>query len=200
VKIAGIILAAGSSSRFEDGHKLLAEIDGVPIVRHACTGLAASEIADIVLVTPDVGGAVAMAAGLGRWQTVGNPDAPQGLSTSLRTGLENIPQDSDGVLVALADMPGIAPVVVNALISAFAESKTKIVFPVSADDRRGHPIIWPRSLFLELDTVTGDTGGKTVLSDHKDLWHPVTCQSEGAFVDIDTRADLEEYCGWLTTR
>jgi molybdenum cofactor cytidylyltransferase len=51
VKITAILLAAGRSTRFEDGHKLLAEIDSVPLIRRAALSLAHSSVEDIVLIT-----------------------------------------------------------------------------------------------------------------------------------------------------
>jgi molybdenum cofactor cytidylyltransferase len=195
VKIAAIILAAGRSSRFEDGHKLLVEIGGIPIVRRVCETIAASRVDDVLLIVSETNGPVARAAGIGRWQAVENPNATEGLSTSLRIGLQNIASDTDGVLVALADMPGITAALVDALISTFASNRSTIVFPVASDGRRGHPIIWPKSLLPDLMSVPGDSGGKTILSDHTDLWRPVACENEGAFADIDTRADLAFFRG-----
>ncbi|WP_414461701.1 nucleotidyltransferase family protein [Hyphomicrobium sp. DY-1] len=191
--VSAVILAAGRSSRFEDGHKLLVEIDGIPVVRRVCQALAASDAADIVLVTSEANRAVAKAAGPGRWSVAENPDARDGLSTSLRIGLKSISQDADGLLVALADMPAISTELVNALVSAFLSNSATIVFPVASDGRRGHPILWPKSLFPELMTVTGDSGGKAILTSHQALWRPVPCDDEGAFADIDTRADLEAF-------
>ncbi|MBS0251688.1 MAG: nucleotidyltransferase family protein [Proteobacteria bacterium] len=188
--ISAVILAAGNSSRFEDGHKLLAEFDGIPIVRRVCQILAATDVEEIVLVTSQADG-VAKAAGSGRWRVIENPDARDGLSTSLRTGLKTISQDADGLLVALADMPAISTALVNALASTFQYDKAAITFPVASDGRRGHPIIWPKSLFPELMTVSGDSGGKAILAAHRDLWRPIPCDDEGAFADIDTRADLQ---------
>lgn len=189
--VSAVILAAGRSSRFEDGHKLLAEFDGVPIIRNVCRTLAASDVADIVLVTADANGAVAKAAGSGRWRIIENANAGDGLSTSLQAGLKAISQSADGVLVALADMPAISAALVDRLVSCFEDEKNSIVFPVAENGRRGHPIIWPKSLFPELMTVSGDSGGKTILAAHQALWRPVPCDDEGAFVDIDTRADLQ---------
>jgi molybdenum cofactor cytidylyltransferase len=193
VIVSAVILAAGRSSRFEDGHKLLVEIDGVPMVRHVCSALAASNVDDIVLVTSDASGAIAIAAGVGRWRIVENKNAHDGLSTSLRTGLQNIANDADGLLVALADMPGITTAIANTSIATFSSHQNAIVFPMSSDGRRGHPIIWPKLLFAELEAVSGDAGGKTVLAAHRDRWLPVPCETEGAFADIDTRADLQAF-------
>jgi molybdenum cofactor cytidylyltransferase len=201
LKIAAIILAAGSSSRFEDGHKLLVEIDGQAIVAHVCSALAQSKVDDIILVTSEADGAIAKAAGSGRWRTIENPNAHEGLSTSLRAGLQNIDPDSSGLLVALGDMPGITSRLVDTLLSSFNRCQGRaIVFPASPDGRRGHPIIWPKALFFELLTVTGDSGGKTILADHTNLWHPVAYEDTGAFADIDTRADLEAFRADQPTR
>ncbi len=191
--VSAVILAAGRSSRFEDGHKLLVEIDGVPIVRRVCLALAASDIEDIVLVVPEAGGPVAIGAGPGRWRIVENREARDGLSTSLRIGLENIASDADGVLVALADMPGVTTALVTALVAAFSADQTAIVFPVANDGRRGHPIIWPKSLFAVLKTVTGDAGGKTILAAYEALWKPLSWEGIGPFADIDTRADVAAF-------
>ena len=193
MKLAAIILAAGSSSRFENGHKLLIEIDGISIIRRVCSALAQSKIDDIILVTGGTDDRIAKAAGQGRWRIVENPNADDGLSTSLRTGLRNIDRTVEGLLVALADMPGISSVVIDKLVSAFEINPDAIVFPASPDGRRGHPIIWPRSLFAALDTVTGDRGGREILVQHQDLWRPVACKDPGAFADIDTRADLATF-------
>lgn len=193
MKLAAIILAAGSSSRFENGHKLLVEIDGVSMVRRVCSALAQSKIDDIILVTGAADDRVAKAAGQGRWLIVENPAAGDGLSTSLRTGLRNIDRTVDGLLVALADMPGISTLLIDKLASEFAINPDAIVFPASPDGRRGHPIIWPRSLFAALDTVTGDRGGREILAAHQDLWRQVACDEPGAFADIDTRADLATF-------
>ena len=191
--LAAIILAAGSSSRFEDGHKLLVEIGGIPIIRHVCSALAQSKIDDIVLVTAGTDDAVAMAAQSGRWRQIENPNAREGLSTSLRAGLGSLEQTADGLLVALGDMPGITSKLVDALIMAFENDPGSIVFPASHDGRRGHPVIWPRTLFPALAKVAGDSGGRTILEAHQDLWRPVTYDDKGAFTDIDTRADLETF-------
>lgn len=192
--VAAIILAAGRSTRFAGGHKLLIEIDGEPIVRRVAEALAASAVGEIVLVTPALDGPVAQAAGAGRWRTIENTQAAEGLSTSLRAGIEAIGESADGILVALADMPGIDAPLVDALIGAFKESDGRsIVFPVSAEGRQGHPVIWPRSLLPALSQLIGDTGGKALLAQHRDLWRPVATASSGAFADIDTREALASF-------
>jgi molybdenum cofactor cytidylyltransferase len=67
------------------------------------------------------------------------------------------------------------------------------VFPVAADGRKGHPVIWPRALAPALEAVSGDAGGRALLDDYRELWRPVPSTGAGAFADIDTRSDLEAF-------
>lgn len=194
MNVAAIILAAGSSARFENGHKLLAEINGIPVVRHVASAIARSDVGEIVLVVAANDSEVVKAAGPGRWKTAENPDARDGLSSSLRLGLQSIGKATDGVLVALADMPGITVELVNSLLAAFVESRGRgIVFPIAADGRKGHPVIWPRALVPALEGLSGDAGGKAILDDYRELWRPVPFAGTGAFADIDRRDDLEAF-------
>lgn len=194
MNVAAVILAAGSSSRFEDGQKLLVEVKGAPIVHHVCSAIASSNVGDIILVVAALNGPVAKAAGPGRWRTVENADAADGLSSSLRAGLEHIRREADGVLIALADMPGVTQGLFDGLISAFNASKgNAIVFPLGPDGRRGHPVIWPRDLLPALAAVTGDQGGKSVIAHYPERCRPVPSEDAGAFADIDTRGDLDAF-------
>ena len=194
MNVAGIILAAGSSTRFADGHKLLVQINGIAIIRRVASALAHSRVGEIVLVTASNNDAVAKAAGSGRWRTLENPNADRGLSSSLRLGLQSIDEKVDGVLVALADMPGVSAELINMLLDAFAETEGRsIVFPAATDGRRGHPVIWPRDFIPELSALSGDTAGRSMLPAHTERWHPVPCEDTGAFTDIDTREDLAAF-------
>ena len=85
---------------------------------------------------------------------VHNPAFAEGLSGSLRTGLEALPADCDGALVLLGDMPKIDSGVLNALIAAFA-ARDAICVPVH-QGKRGNPILWGAAHFAEMMTLTGD--------------------------------------------
>ena len=68
-----------------------------------------------------------------------------------------------------------------------------IVFPLGANGRRGHPVIWPRDLIPALAAVTGDEGGKSVIAQYPERCRPVPSEDVGAFTDIDTRSDLDAF-------
>ncbi|NOT70032.1 MAG: nucleotidyltransferase family protein [Hyphomicrobium sp.] len=191
MKIAGIIVAAGRSSRFEGGNKLLAEIDGKPLIRNVIDAACDAALDEIVVVTAPGAPAVHAAASRDAWRTIVNPDAAAGLSTSIRCGLSAIDQTSDGALIILADMPRLTARLINDLCAAFAARNAQaIVFPQSRDGRQGNPVLWPRMLYAELMALSGDAGGKVLLAANPGLLQPVAVEGDAAFVDIDTRADL----------
>ncbi len=196
MRIAALVLAAGRSSRFKSGNKLTAEINGMPLVRRVLLAVAASPVAEILLVTnPDAPHVVA-AAGAGRWRPIVNHEAHLGLATSLRAGIAALPESTDGALVTLADMPGITVDLITRIIDEFAAQRGGvIVHPVDSEGRQGHPVLWPKSVFPELLALEGDAGGKTLLQKHKAISRTVAVSGADAFLDIDTQADLARFKG-----
>ncbi|MFN0218519.1 MAG: NTP transferase domain-containing protein [Hyphomicrobium sp.] len=192
MKIGAALLAAGRSQRFGDDDKLLSVIGGQPLIRRAIAAFEASSVAEIVVVTPIDADRLMAAGGQGRWRYVANPDAEDGMATSLRVGLSALGEDCAGALVALADMPYCSAAMIDDLCAAFAQANGEaIVFPENPDGRQGHPVLWPRRLFGDLLKVQGDKGGKAILSANRDAWHPVPIADETAFFDVDTASDLD---------
>jgi molybdenum cofactor cytidylyltransferase len=201
MNISAILLAAGSSTRFEGGHKLLAEIDRVPLVRCAAMVVARSTVREIVVVVGANASEVAKAVGPGRWRLIENRDASEGIGSSIRCGVQSINRTADGVLIALGDVPLITSTLIDRLISAFVDARGRaIVFPVSLEGRRGHPVIWPRAMLPALGSLSGDTGGKQILEQYRDFWRPVPCMDVGPYADIDTSADLDGLRALTRTR
>lgn len=196
MQIAAIVLAAGRSSRFKDGNKLLTQIDGMPLVRRALTEVNASAVTDILLVVAPGAHDVVKAAGPGRWRTIINVHAHEGLASSLRAGISALPGTTDGALVVLADMPGVRADLIARVMAAFtAEGGEVIVHPADDAGRQGHPVLWPRRLFPELLALEGDAGGKSLLQKHQALSRAVLVTGTSAFFDIDTQADLARLKG-----
>ena len=196
MQIAAVVLAAGRSSRFKDGNKLVATINGTPLVHRVLTAVAASLVKDIVLVVAPEAHGVIEAAGTGRWRTIINDQTENGLASSLRAGIAALPETTDGALVVLADMPGVQADLIARLIAAFtAEAGGVIVYPADDTGRQGHPVLWPNRLFPELLALEGDAGGKTLLQKHKAISRAFPVSGADAFLDIDTQADLAHLKG-----
>ncbi len=192
-RCGAIVLAAGRSSRFEGGHKLLADIGGQPLIRRTLEAAAASNVDNIVLVVaPETEAALRLAAGDGRWSITVNTEAARGLSTSLRAGLAALPQNILGALVILADMPGLTPGLIARLLARAAEYPGSIVYPLTGQGQQGHPVFWPADIFPEFADLRGDQGAKPLLRRHAHRIVTIPAD-ESAAIDIDTVEDLAAF-------
>lgn len=192
MKIAAVIVAAGRSSRFNGGNKMLADLNGTPLIRHAASAVAASHVAEVVLVVSPSSNNIIAAAGEGPWRVAINSDAAAGLSGSIRTGIAVLDTSIDGALIVLGDMPFVTAGLMTKLCETFTVNDgAHIVFPVTGDGRQANPVLWPRALFPALIALTGDTGGKAVLAANAGLHAPVAIDDEAAAFDVDTAEDLD---------
>jgi molybdenum cofactor cytidylyltransferase len=187
-KVAAIVLAAGRSSRFGPGNKLLERVGGDALVARVARGAIASGADPVVVVTGHEASRVAEALGNLNVTVAHNPAFAEGLSTSLKTGLTALPSDCDGALILLGDMPEIGDSDLAALIAAFA-ARDSICVPVH-QGKRGNPVLWGAAYFAEIKALTGDAGAKPLIARHADHVIEVPVASVGIFADIDTPSDL----------
>lgn len=187
----GILLAAGTSSRFGEANKLLAEIDDVVLVRRVAESMAASGLANIVAVTGFEKDRVAGAlAGLDL-EIADNPDFETGMASSIACGIARVGSEAPGAMILLGDMPGVGAQLIDRLLDAFEHAQgNKITFPVDESGRQGNPVIWPRAFFADLRTLTGDKGAKALIGANQGATLGVPVEDEAAFRDIDAPEDL----------
>ncbi|WP_454690709.1 nucleotidyltransferase family protein [Achromobacter aloeverae] len=197
---AGILLAAGEGRRFrasagdEGADKLLAPLpDGRPVVLAAAEALRAVAAAVVIVLRPGrpaLRDALARAQGCELIETI---EAERGMGASLAAGARHLLARYDrgaeavphGVLVALGDMPWIAPDTLRAVCEAGL--RHPIVAP-ACEGRRGHPVAFAWGLLPELAALDGDTGARALLQRHG--VHELSCQDAGVLRDVDTVADL----------
>jgi molybdenum cofactor cytidylyltransferase len=128
---------------------------------------------------------------------VDNPDFERGQLTSLWAGLRHVDRSQvSGVLVTLVDVPLVSVETVRAILAAHNRGEPDIVRPVS-NGRHGHPVIFHRRLFEELEAADPSQGAKAVVRAHDADIVEVPVNDEGAFTDIDTAADYEKWIGPL---
>jgi molybdenum cofactor cytidylyltransferase len=197
---AAIILAAGSSSRMGGGrHKLLLPLDDRPVLAHVIDATLASITRPIIIVlghqADQVRTQIKPYTKSPSIMLVENTDYLQGMSTSLRMGVQMLISHSyrktslsyhvDSALILLGDQPMITPQVIDRLITAYRTTGRTIVAPLY-NGKRGNPVLFDESLFPELIEVTGDEGGRTVLERHRQEVELVEMGDVPANFDVDT--------------
>jgi molybdenum cofactor cytidylyltransferase len=187
--VAALVLAAGQSSRMGGANKLLAEVDGVPMLLRAVNAALASKAASVTVVLGhEADKAEALLAGR-RVNLVRNPDYALGMSTSLRAGIGALPADAEAAIVLLADMPRVSAVQVDRLIDAFEAQRPSIIVP-RRNGQRGNPILWPRAFFAAMQNVAGDQGARGVLEANAGRLRFVDMDDDAIHADVDTPEDL----------
>jgi molybdenum cofactor cytidylyltransferase len=166
-------------------------LDGVPLVVRAVQAARASRARPVIVVTGHEAEAVEKAlAGLDV-RVVHNPDFAEGLSTSLKTGIAALPEDVDGAIVSLGDMPRIEAHHLDRLISAFSPKEGRgIVVPVHLG-KRGNPVLFARAYFPELLAIEGDTGARHIIAASASEVAEVDLATDAIFLDIDTPEALD---------
>jgi molybdenum cofactor cytidylyltransferase len=179
--IAGLILAAGSGTRFGSGPKLLADLQGRPLLEHAVRAqIAVPELERVVVVLGAHAEQLLAAVDFGRGETLICADWAAGQGVSLRQGLGAL-EGAEKVIVTLGDQPLISP----GLIARFLPQApgTRAVY----HGRPGHPVVLGAAEMAALSSHRGDTGARDQLR------HGATieCGRLGTDADVDTPEQLE---------
>jgi molybdenum cofactor cytidylyltransferase len=193
--VAAVVLAAGQSRRMGSRNKLLIEIDGKAMARRAVEAALAARCAPVVVVTGHMREQVeAVLAGL-PVRFVHNAAYAEGLSTSLKAGIEALPDTVDAAVVCLGDMPRVTGRLISSLIAAYNPTEGRsIVVPTHAG-KRGNPVLWGRELFAEMREIAGDVGAKGLIGRHDDQLVEVEMGDDASLVDIDTPEALRAIAG-----
>jgi molybdenum cofactor cytidylyltransferase len=183
-RVAAVVLAAGQSSRF-GANKLLADMGGQPMIRRSVAAMRQAADATIVVTGRDAGSIEAALEGL-PVTFVHNPDFAEGLSTSLRAGISALTPDMDAALVALGDMPLVAPDAVRRLIAALNPAEHRSICVPVFKGERGNPVLWSRQHFDALKQMTGDRGARVLFDQLTDEIVEVTMPDDAVLRDADT--------------
>ena len=164
-RVAAIILAAGGSSRFGSPKQLARWGDKTFIEQVTDTALASSAGPVTVVLGAEADQCRAV-LGNRPVRIVINEAWAQGQSTSMQAGLTALPGHSGGALFLLVDLPGVTPELIHQLIQRHRETLAPLVWP-EFEGQRGNPVLFDRSLFPELQQISGDTGGRPVVLRHQ---------------------------------
>jgi molybdenum cofactor cytidylyltransferase len=189
-RIAAVVLAAGRSTRMGAINKLIAEIGGKPLVRIAAEQALASRASPVIVVTGHERERVEQALNGLPVRVVHNPDYAEGLGTSLKAGIAAVPDDADGAIVCLGDMPQVNAALIDKLIAAFDPARGALVVVPSIAGRRGNPVVWSRRFFHDLTAINGDIGARHLIGSYAEAVAEVPVEGDAALTDVDTPESL----------
>ena len=190
--IAGVVLAAGSSRRMGEVNKLLADIEGTPMVVRAVDAVLASGAEPVLVVTGHESEKIRAALAGRPVRFVHNPDHAAGLSGSLGTALAAVPDEAEGALICLGDMPRVTAEHLSRLVDAFEAQDAPAICVPTHEGRRGNPTLWHREFFADMSAVTGDAGARHLMEAHAESVVEVEMPDAGILLDIDTPEALAE--------
>ena len=189
--IAGLILAAGESSRM-GRDKALLTYRGRTFLETIISALHEAGVNNVAVVLGHHAEDIQKAAVLEGLQVVINPDWRRGQTSSLQAGLRALDRPYlEAIVLALVDHPAVSVATLQALITCFRDTAAPVVIPVR-ELERGHPVIISRALFPELLSLKSDEGANLVTRKYRDATQFLKVDDPGILLDVD---DEETYRG-----
>jgi CTP:molybdopterin cytidylyltransferase MocA len=186
-KTSGLILAAGAGRRFGGG-KLLAQLDGRPLLQHVLDLAAALSLRPTIVVLGSDADALEAACRWREEQRIRNENAQQGISSSLRLGLEHLADsEAERALVLLADQPMLTAGQARAVLDVAGDELRPIVVP-RYRGTPGNPVLLERGAWRLAADIRGDRGMSQLIERRPDLVRYV--EVPGTNPDIDTPDEL----------
>ena len=184
--LIGILLAAGSSSRF-GGDKLLATLSDGSIVVDRSLAALASAVDGVVAVVRSRDEALAARLRAGGARVTSCPDAERGMGASLAWAVRAVPV-ARGWIVALGDMPWVESATITRIAAAIRDGAL-IAAPVHRDVR-GNPVGFAAALYPALVVLDGDRGARDLIASRAADATAIEVDDPGVLRDVDTREDL----------
>lgn len=185
-RIVGLLLAAGQGRRFGADKLMQALANGTPVAVAAARALKAACADSIAVLRPEQDALAVLLEAEGL-TVVRCAAARSGMGHSLAAGVA-AGGDTDGWVVALADMPCIGVPTLRRVAEAIAGGAA-LAAPVHAG-RRGHPVGFAARWKDALLALEGDEGARAILRQHAALLQTLQTDDPGVLQDVDTPADL----------
>ncbi len=189
-EVTAILLAAGTSSRM-GGPKPLSRLGGKPLLAHSLDALRASPVGEIVVVLGSDAGSIRREIPLDGTRVVLNAEFAEGMSSSIRAGLQAASERAEAFLIVLGDQPLVTSATIAGIIARYQTTHGPAIVPTFRG-RRGNPVLFERSLLPEMQAIRGDIGCRAVLSAHAAEVVEFPVDDPGILLDVDTPKDLEK--------
>ena len=194
IPTAGIILAAGASTRFGQPKQLVRFKDRY-LIEWVLDAAIHSKLSRIVVVLgashQKIMQTLDQQLQHSKIQIEINPEFKQGQSTSLRAGLSIVKDHFAAVMFLLADQPMLNSATINALLESFWSSDKDICVPVCRGSRK-NPTLFSRHFYRQLMRLEGDHGGRQLIDANRHQVLEIEMDDPLCFFDVDTHKDLEQ--------
>jgi molybdenum cofactor cytidylyltransferase len=195
--VAGVVLAAGPSTRMGE-NKLLLRLDGETVLRRAARRAIAAGLDPVIVVLGhEAERARGELDGLA-CLTVVNPDYARGLNASARAGIAAVPASARAAVVLLADMPFVTDRMVATLVERYRKSDAPLVIS-EYGGVQAPPTLYDRSLFAEIGAAEGEGCGKRVVRRHRGEAASIGWPA-AALTDLDRPEDYARVKAEIETR
>lgn len=190
VKIGAIILAAGASKRM-GAPKLFLPIHQKPLFMHCLEVALANTLTPVLLIAGAHAEDFRKRTKELDVQVLYNAQYTEGMSTSLKLGMEAMGREIEATMIFLADQPFVPSIVIQSLMEQYRLGRERGILIVrpSYDGVPGHPIIVDAQLFPKFHSLKGDTGGKEIIKEHQHLMVVIPFPNTIWGADIDTQED-----------
>lgn len=185
--VAGIVLAAGRSTRMGQPKQLL-PFRGRTVLEWVVDHALASALRRVIVVLGHEAQAVKPLMEQRRVTTVVNPCYETGQSSSLKAGLRELAGDCDAALFLLGDQPLVTAQTIDLILAAYSDSPSPIVMP-TFDGRRGNPVLFSRATFPRIAALTGDCGARALFREYAGEIRCVEVLTPAILFDLDTEED-----------
>jgi molybdenum cofactor cytidylyltransferase len=191
--IHAILLAAGESRRM-GRPKALLPYQRDTFLGHIVSVLKTSAVDGITVVLGAHAEVIRSSVDLQGINIVINRDYSQGQLSSLIAALQDLPEDTDAVLLCLVDNPFLTNEIVSMIITQYLESRSSIIVPVF-EGKRGHPTLFSKRVFPDLMNTPLDQGARSVLHSRRDEVLELAVPDSGILIRIDTPEDYRRHFG-----
>lgn len=189
-RVSAIVLAAGASTRLGRPKQLL-PVATHTMIEHVIEAVKAASFDEVIVVLGSSAAQISEHVPAD-CRMVLNPKWQTGVASSIRAGLAAVRPRSAAALFVQADQPHLNCAALDRILYAYYGSSKTIVVP-TYQGQRGSPVLFDRSLFPELEALSGDVGGRAVVARFPDRVLQVEMPSAQTFLDIDTPADYEHF-------
>jgi len=194
MKIAGVFVAAGSSTRMGAANKLLLNYKKATLIEHTFNQLQKSTVDKIVVVTGFEASNIKATLKLENLLFAHNPNHNSGLTSSIQIGINAFEKEFDGFMIALSDMPYLTNKDYNTVLSAFKLNykKNPLIVVPEINKKPGNPVIFSKEFRKEILAHQKLKGCKDIIQKNNKFVKKIILNNSNAFNDIDHPEDYQK--------